>query len=279
MSLLAAVLDLSILVLVSLVPTVLYLSWIRQSERFRREGWGTLLRAFAYGAFFATFLAGILEAVLVGAGTRASQAIPAPEFTFLNGNSSLGVFFLVLVIAPFVEEALKGSGVYVYRDRIKAPSDGPVLGVSVGLGFGFFETLLYGLGAFAIGGLVAGIVLILIRSISSVLLHASSTGIFGYGFARSRFRMAGPGTGSYYLLAVLMHASFNALASLAAIVALFGVTGLSVTVAAELGLLGAIGFAFVAFEHVRSLVQLSRYPALGPGAERFRPRGRTPPPK
>ncbi|EQD52761.1 hypothetical protein B1B_10576, partial [mine drainage metagenome] len=126
MSVLDAILDLVILLVVALAPAVAYLTWVRGSERFRPEDWGTLLRAFAYGAFFATIAAGILEAVLVSAGTAASQAYPAPEFTFLNGNSTFDAFFLVLVIAPFVEEALKGSGVYAYRNRIRDPADGPV---------------------------------------------------------------------------------------------------------------------------------------------------------
>jgi RsiW-degrading membrane proteinase PrsW (M82 family) len=264
-------LDLVILILVALTPALIYLSWVRRTERFSRNDWGSILRAFAYGAFFATIVAAILELVLVYLGTSISGQLVGPEFVVLNGNSTAGAFFLVLVIAPFVEEALKGSGVYVYRDRLRSVADGPVFGASVGLGFGFFETFLYGLSAFLIGGLVAGIALILIRSISSVLLHGSSTGMFGYGFARSRFNVPGPGTGSYYLLAVAMHSGFNALAELAAIVAIFGVTGVGATLTSYLALFAAIAFAFAAIEHVRHVIAVSEYPSLLPGANRFRP--------
>jgi RsiW-degrading membrane proteinase PrsW (M82 family) len=263
--------DLVILVLVALTPALIYLSWVRRTERFSRNDWGSVLRAFAYGAFFATIVAAILELLLVSLGTSISGQLVGPEFVVLNGNSTAGAFFLVLVIAPFVEEALKGSGVYVYRDRLRSVADGPVFGASVGLGFGFFETFLYGLSAFLIGGLVAGIALILIRSVSSVLLHGSSTGMFGYGFARSRFRVPGPGTGAYYLLAVAMHSGFNALASLAAIVALVGVSGVGVALASYLALFAAIAFAFAAIEHVRHVIAVSEYPALLPGANRFQP--------
>ncbi len=114
------------------------------------------------------------------------------------------------------------------------------------------------------GGLAAGIALILVRSVSSVLLHGSSTGMFGYGFARSRFNVPGPGTGSYYLLAVGMHASFNALASLAAILVLFGFTGLTISFASVVALLLAITFAVAAIEHVRTVIASADYPALHP---------------
>ncbi len=271
MSSTAAVEDLVILILVALIPALIYLSWVRRTERFRQNDWSSILKAFAYGAFFATIVAAILELVLVSLGTSLSGVLVGPEFVFLNGNSTAGAFFLVLVIAPFVEEALKGSGVYVFRDRLRSVADGPVFGASVGLGFGFFETFLYGLSAFLIGGLVAGIALILIRSVSSVLLHGSSTGMFGYGYARSRFGVPGPGTGSYYLVAVAMHSGFNALASLAAIVAIFGVTGVGASLASFFALVAAIAFAFAAIEHVRHVIAVADYPALMPGSNRFQP--------
>jgi RsiW-degrading membrane proteinase PrsW (M82 family) len=263
--------DLVILVAVSLVPALIYLTWVRRTERFQSSSWGAVLGAFAYGALFATFVAGIFEAIIVALGTSVSQLYPGPEFLFLNGNSTFGAFFLVLVVAPFVEEALKGSGVYYYRNQIRSVADGPVFGASVGLGFGFFETFLYGLAAYLLGGLEAGIALILVRSVSSVLLHGSSTGMFGYGYARSRFGVPGAGTGSYYLLAVGMHATFNLLASLATIVLLFGISGFAGELASVLALLAAITFAFTAIEHVRHVIAVSDYPALLPGANRFPP--------
>ncbi|HYA70068.1 MAG TPA: PrsW family intramembrane metalloprotease [Thermoplasmata archaeon] len=263
--------DLLILVVVAFIPALVYLSWIRGTERYGREAWGPLLRAFVYGAIFATIVAGILEAILVSVGTAVSQNYPAPEFVFLNGNSNAGLFFLVLVIAPFIEEALKGSGVVAFRSSFRQLADGPVFGASVGLGFGFFETFLYGLGAYLVGGLAAGLTLILVRSVSSVLLHGSSTGMFGYGFARSRYKQPGPGTGSYYMVAVGMHASFNALASLAVILAILGFPGFAVDAAGLIALLAAVFFAVWAIEHVRSIIQASDYPGLLGQTVRYQP--------
>ncbi len=265
------------LVVISLIPALLYLTWVRRSERYRTQGWGPLLSAFAYGALFATLTAAVVEGILVALGTAVSQQYPGPEFVFLNGNSTLGAFFLVLVIAPFVEEALKASGVAANRRRIALVADGPVFGASVGLGFGFFETFLYGLGAYLVGGLAAGIFLILVRSVSSVVLHGSSTGMFGYGYARGKFGVRGPASGSYYLLAVAMHAGFNALASLGAILAFLALPALATEAATLLALFAAIAFAFVAIEHVRSVIQSSDYPALLKGTAPFRPNPRSPP--
>jgi len=277
MSAVGAAEDLLLLVLASLVPALVYLSWVRRTERFQTEAWGHLLRAFALGALFATVTAAFVEGVIVYLGTAVSQNYPGPEFVFLNGGSTLGSFFLVLVVAPFVEEALKATVVYNSRDSIRRVADGPVYGAAAGLGFGFFETFLYGFGAFLVGGLAAGLTLIVVRSVSSVVLHGSSAGMFGYGFARSRFRVPGAGSGGYYLLAVAMHSSFNALASLAAILAFVGVAGVADEVASVLALLAAVAFAFGAIEHVRSVIATEDYPALG-GEIRYRSTKRLSPP-
>jgi RsiW-degrading membrane proteinase PrsW (M82 family) len=271
--------DLLILLFASLVPALIFLSWVRTSERYRQASWGTVLKMFAYGAIFATIVAAILEVVLVDVGTAASQAYPAPEFSFLNGNSTAGAFFLVLVIAPFIEEGLKASGVIQNAAKIVTIADGPVFGASVGLGFGFFETFLYGLGAYLTGGLVAGLTLIFIRSLSSVLLHGSSTAMFGYGYAASKLTGRSGASGGYYLLAVGMHASFNVFASLGSIALALGYSGTIGSYADVLGLLLAIVFAVGAINHVVSVIHQSAYPSAGGSTSRYRPPSiRRPPP-
>jgi RsiW-degrading membrane proteinase PrsW (M82 family) len=263
--------DLLILALAALLPAIIYLIWVRQSERLGREPWGLLLRLFLFGALGATFIAAILELIIVDLGSAISLKYPGPEFGFLNGNSPVGAFFLVLVIAPFIEEGLKASGVVQYRSSMRRLADGPVFGAAVGLGFGFFETLLYGLGAFLTGGLAAGLTLILIRSISSVLLHGSATAMFGRGYAANAFQGRRGATGAYFLLAVGMHASFNALASLGPIVTAFGVPNGIAQYADVIGLFAAIGFAFVAIEHVRTVIEQSDFPGSAAVHPRYRP--------
>ena len=71
--------DLLILVVVSFIPALVYLSWIRGTERYGKEGWGPLLRAFVYGAIFATITAAILEGSSSTRGRRSARTTRAPS--------------------------------------------------------------------------------------------------------------------------------------------------------------------------------------------------------
>jgi hypothetical protein len=69
-----------------------------------------------------------------------------------------------------------------------------------------------------------------------------------------------------------MHASFNALASLSAILAIGGIEGFANDAAGLIALFAAIFFAFWAIEHVRAIIQAADYPALlGPSYRNRRP--------
>jgi len=112
-----------------------------------------------------------------------------------------------------VEEFAKGLGVYLVRDSIAEPEDGMVYGGASGLGFAATENLLYGLTAYLLlADFRSTIVLILVRSISSALLHASASGVMGYGVGRSLL-ISKASVIPYYLLAVFMHGVFNYLAA------------------------------------------------------------------
>jgi RsiW-degrading membrane proteinase PrsW (M82 family) len=273
MSLLLGLEDIAILIVAALLPALLYLTWVRNTEVGIREAWGTVLGAFLYGAFFATVTAALIEAALVAGGTSFSQAYPAPEFVFLNGGTTAGALFLVLVIAPFVEEGLKAIGVTRYAGSIRVVADGPVIGAGVGLGFGFFETFLYGLGAFLTGGIEAGLLLIIVRSLSSVLLHGSSTALFGYGYAESRVGAGGHAAASHYFGAVGLHSVFNAVVSLGTFVMILGLGADAVSAAQAAGFVLGILLAFLAIEYIRRLIAQSSYP----GALATHPRYRPPP--
>ncbi|HKS60045.1 MAG TPA: PrsW family glutamic-type intramembrane protease [Thermoplasmata archaeon] len=263
--------DLVILVVAALLPAIIYLAWVRKSERYQREAWGTLLGSFVYGAIVATFTAIFLESIVLAAGNAIAPHLPGPEFIFLNSSSSAGLFFLVLVVAPFIEEGLKASGVTRVGPKLRVLGDGPVFGAAVGLGFGFFETFLYGVSYFLVGGLALALGVVIERSLSSILLHGSTTGMFGYGYAAGRLRGVKGAAGRYYLLAVLMHASFNALVSLGLVLSFFGF-GSSLQADADLIGLGAgILFAFLAIEHVRRLITCYDTLAAATAHPRFPP--------
>ena len=66
--------DLLLLLIVALVPAIVYLSWVRGTERYQTQTWGQLLSLFVYGAVFATFVAAILELLVLDAGSAVHRA-------------------------------------------------------------------------------------------------------------------------------------------------------------------------------------------------------------
>ncbi len=167
----------------------------------------------------------------------------------LETEVNIGFFILVVLIAPLAEELAKGLGVLRVRAHINEMEDGIIYGASAGLGFAATENLLYGAVAYLAEGLGASIMLIGIRSFSSVLLHASATSAFGFGVAKSRLSPRGKGIFAYYILAVFMHGTYNFFASFGE---LFAATyGES---AALIGTVAAISIAVLAVGIARSVI-------------------------
>ncbi|MDE1822031.1 MAG: PrsW family intramembrane metalloprotease [Euryarchaeota archaeon] len=249
-----------LLVLFSLIAPLAYLSWVRKTERYNTEAWGPLLRAFGYGAFIGTFVSAILEAIFLAVYAQVLQ----PDLGLPSGSTGNVVSLLVLavVIAPFIEEGMKGAGVYGMRSRIRYVADGLVFGAAVGFGFSFIENLLYGVSAYGQAGLAGFLATIIVRSFSSSLLHGSATAMTGLGVAESELRKGkGHLLAGYYLLAVTMHGTFNALASLPLILSLY-YPSLPASTQNELSvvaLLAAIIFAVSVFSHVRTRITEMQY--------------------
>ena len=225
------------ILLVALLPSLYYLVRARNSERYGREPYGRLLGVFAFGAVSAVIISIILEMILVGNLDKMERLYALADENLLAA----------VVVAPIVEEGAKALGVVLVASYIQRAEDGLVYGVAAGLGFAATENLLYELSALETGGIVAFLALAFVRSISSTLLHASATGVTGLGLGKAKvagqpYMAALP----YYLVAVLMHAAFNYLASLGTThpELLGDATGL-------LGLLACIAFAGLAFRLAR----------------------------
>ena len=237
--------ELSVLVLFSFLPPVLWVIWIRNTEKYGREPWGMIVGMFMWGAIFAVIIGALLSLivfVLFEAATPVEQVL-AQRFT------DPATILLALVIAPFTEEFAKAFGVLRRSFVIREPEDGFVYGATSGLGFSATENLLYGVAAFVTGGITASLVLVAVRSISSSFLHASATSVTGYGIARHR--LWGPRFHAFpwYLAAVAMHSSFNALASFGVVLEnQYGPAGALLVLAA------AIIFALVAISIVRGKI-------------------------
>ncbi len=178
----------------SFLPALAFLGWVRAHERHGREPWRAVLGVFLYGATlgiaFALLLASVLD-ISLGFGSA-----------FLAG----------VVAAPLVEELTKGLGLGLARRHVDEPEDGIVYGVSVGVGFAATETLLYGIAELADASVGGAVGLVLLRNFTSLLLHAGSSALLGFGYARMRLRHgAWPNLIPTYLLAVLVHALYNGL--------------------------------------------------------------------
>jgi len=94
------------------------------------------------------------------------------------------------VIAPIVEEVVKGAallGIFLFkRQEFDGPLDGVVYGSMIGLGFGMTENFFYFMDAAEAGGLSLLGVTIFLRAVIFGLNHACYTGLIGIGFGMAR---------------------------------------------------------------------------------------------
>lgn len=193
-----------VLVVSAFTLPLLFMWWIRNTKRIGRQPMGKVVKAFAWGAVFSVIIALILSLLLQGALEQVD-----PLYLFLSRRFAYPSDVLaVLVVAPVVEEAAKALGARAGQPAVRVKVDGIVFGAAAGLGFSATENLFYGL---AHPG--EALLVIAIRSFSSSFLHASATGVTGYGLAAGWLSDRTWAFLPYYLLAVLMHATFNALAS------------------------------------------------------------------
>ena len=197
-----------ILVMVAFIPTIIFLVWFRASGRRRREPWSLVALSYLFGAVGAVLIAIVLE--MVAMAFLSSPIVREYDIFALDPNTL--TFAMVIVVAPIVEEAAKALGVSKSMTRnLGTPRSGLVLGAAAGLGFAATENLLYEGGALLESGVTAFLAIALVRTFSSALMHASATSVSGYGIALSSLK--GGSFLPYYIIAVLMHASFNLFAS------------------------------------------------------------------
>jgi RsiW-degrading membrane proteinase PrsW (M82 family) len=199
----------SALVLVAFAPSLLYLVWIRNTEKHSREPYGTLIKVFAYGAVLSVLMAVLFELILVALFDQNIERV----YEFLGENPSIPTLVVACVIAPVVEELTKALGVLRVKRRgmLAEIENGIVYGAAAGLGFAATENLLYESTAYLTDGVEAWVATAVLRSLSSALLHATASSLVGLGIARSALQ--GKSWMPYYLGAVVMHGGFNFAAS------------------------------------------------------------------
>ena len=188
----------AVLAAIPVFPVVATFLWL---DRYEAEPTSLLALAFAWGAGFATFGALVIN-------TASLTAIKAA-----GGDMSTTAVF----VAPFVEEAFKGSAVVIIlllrRREFDGVMDGIVYAGMAGIGFAFVENVLYlgrTLGDSGSGGTVF---VFLLRCVVSPFAHPLFTAATGIGIGvavRSRkpiVKVIAPILG--YCTAVLLHGAWN----------------------------------------------------------------------
>lgn len=189
-----------IAVLASVVPTVLYVGALYWLDRYEKEPKRLLSAAFVWGA---------IPSVLLAVTAELFFRLP-PN---LIGPQVLEAVRLGLV-APLLEEMLKGAVVLFiarrYRREFDDALDGIVYGAMVGFGFAMTGNLLSYVGSFVLWGFEGLNASAFAEGVVYALNHALYAAIFGaaLGYARlaqkPRQRWAVPVGG--FVLAVLTHA-------------------------------------------------------------------------
>jgi hypothetical protein len=136
-----------------------------------------------------------------------------------------GILFLgftfVSVLVPLLEEALKPIGVWLLAGQKLSPAQGFGYGVLSGAGFGLFENLGNTSGGTADWALLAS------SRISTLLLHSFTAGLVGWALASAWSERRYMRLAVTYILTVILHGLWNALALLSLGTELEGITNIS----------------------------------------------------
>lgn len=195
--------ELVLLFALAFLPPIIYAIWIRNTEKYERETWKPIFVCFLWGATVAIVASLILELIL------------DISLTISIGDKNILGLVTVIIVAPFAEEFTKPLALRLktVKRGLDEPEDGLIYGAVAGLGFSATENLLYGY-SFLSKSLSIFFVLMMIRSVGGCLLHASATSLIGYGYGKSIIKKTSllyvlP----FFILAILVHAFYNFLAS------------------------------------------------------------------
>ena len=164
-------------IIAATIPVFIYIGLVYWVDRYEKEpGW--LLAA--------TFLWGAVPSILIAYVVNSVLGLP---FYLLTSEATADVLTATL-IAPVVEESIKGMAVLgillLWKDEIDSPLDGIVYGAMVGLGFALVENVFYYVAQYQAGGLEAWGWNVFFRGFVFGLNHALYTGLTGLGVAVAR---------------------------------------------------------------------------------------------
>jgi RsiW-degrading membrane proteinase PrsW (M82 family) len=184
----------------AIVPMSIYLVLIWKFDQYDREPFKLVLINYLWGALGAIVLA------LLG-----SLFFTTIASIFIKDSLQLSRFGAI-VVAPIVEEITKGFFLLITISNKKFDNitDGIVYGGAIGLGFGMTENFLYFV---SYGDSIANwIMLVIIRSLFSAVMHCVSTATLGALLGMAKFKSS-PKKIFYafigLLIAMLIHSIWN----------------------------------------------------------------------
>lgn len=189
----------------AVVPMFIYLLIIWILDRYEREPFWFVLLNFFWGATGAIFL-GVIGSIIFQ--MPLNEVISA----FADDPRELMDLSGAVITAPLVEEFTKGVFLLVISisKKFDGGVDGAVLGGCIGLGFGMTENFMYFLSYGTTPA--AWLVLVIIRTLFSAVMHCLSTATFGafLGYAKFKpliYKIILVPTG--FFLAVFLHFAWN----------------------------------------------------------------------
>ena len=193
------------------VPMFMFAAFVNWLDRYEKEPKLLLGAAFVWGVIIAGGGAYILNTAF-GIGIYA-----------LTGSEGAAEFGTTSIVAPIIEEALKGLAVFVvflmFRNEFDSVLDGVVYGAVTAMGFAAIENVLYIFrNGYVEGGWEGFWVLVVIRVILVGWMHPFFTAFTGIGLAIARMtpnvlvRIIAVPTG--YAIAVVAHAFHNTFSGL-----------------------------------------------------------------
>ncbi len=223
----------------AMLPLPLLLAGVLALDRLEPEPPDALLLAFLWGAGISVLLAMLLN-------TAGLMLVWAP----LLGDDQ-GFFVTATVVAPVVEETLKGlvllGFLWFRRHELNGPTDGIIYGSMVGLGFATIENISYYMAA----GPEAVAGTFVLRGVLTPLVHPLCTSLTGVGVATAALREPGRGrvgpVVAGLLGAMALHAVWNGMT-------IFGFGGL--VIAYGVGFLVLLGLLGVVLADRRRIVAL-----------------------
>jgi protease PrsW len=160
-------------------PMLIYLFLIWKYDRYDREPVSYIIRNYLWGAVGAVIFAVLGSDILYSAVS-----------VFIS-NKDLLNNIQVIIIAPLVEESTKGIFLLltIASRKFDNVTDGIVYGGAIGLGFGMTENFLY----FITYGdtLQNWVILVIIRTLFSAVMHGVSTATLGAFLGYAKFRDMG----------------------------------------------------------------------------------------